>query len=272
MKFQARYSAMLCMVCRETAQRECRNQTKTTEPKLIPSLVEQAHTARISMLGQLSAALAHELNQPLNAILNNAQAAQRFLRRNPANLADLTNILDDIVKNTLRAGDIVHHLRALVKKQEAVRQAQDINTIIHEAAQMLRCELIGQQVSLHLNLADTLPPVWGDAVQLLQVTLNLLTNGIEALAPLEKSRRHIEVSTACVEASHIEVSVADTGQGLDPAQLDLIFSPFNTSKPDGLGMGLAICCAIVDNHGGRLWATNKPDGGACFHFTLPIRK
>lgn len=220
----------------------------------------------------LSAALAHELNQPLNAILNNAQAAQRFLRRDPPDLADLPDILEDIVSNTLRAGQVVGHLRALVKKQETQRQPQDINTLIRQAQQILRCELIGQHVTLDLKLADELPPVFGDPVQLLQVALNLLTNSIEALAPQELPRRHMAVSTALVDANHLEVSVADTGLGLDPTQLDTIFSPFHTSKPDGLGMGLSICRAIVDNHGGRLWATNNPDGGACFHFTLPIRK
>jgi C4-dicarboxylate-specific signal transduction histidine kinase len=235
-------------------------------------LLEQAHLARVAILGQLSVALAHELNQPLNAILNNAQAAQRFLRRDPQDLADLPDILEDIVKNTLRAGKVVRHLRALVKKQEAVRQAQDINVVVREAAQILRCELIGQHVTLNLNLADKLPPVWGDPVQLLQVALNLLTNGVEALAPLEKLRRHMRVSTARFDAGHIEITVADTGLGLDPVQMKSIFSPFNTSKPDGLGMGLAICRAIVDDHGGRLWATHNPGGGACFHFTLPILK
>ena len=233
------------------------------------NLAEQAHLARVAILGRLSAALAHELNQPLNAILNNAQAAQRFLLRDPGDVAVIEEVLEDIVRNALRASELVSHLRSLMKKRESVRRVQDVNVLIREAAQLLRCALTGTQVSLSLNLADPLPSVSCDPVQLLQVALNLVTNGIEALAP-QQTRRHIVVSTACSGAAHIEIAVADTGPGLDPAELESIFSPFHTSKPDGLGLGLSICRAIVEDHGGRLWATNNSGGGACFHVILPI--
>lgn len=229
-----------------------------------------AHMARLNTLGELSSMLAHELNQPLAAILGNAQAGQRFLAQTPPDLGELRAILDDIVEDDRRAGEVVHRLRGLCKKEQAPRQKLDINALIVGVAKILRSDLIAKQMSLKLDLAEGLPEVSGDPVQLQQVLLNLMLNGMDAMLASPHCAHYLEVSTLRAGPDGIEVAVRDHGPGIPPDRLEQVFEPFVTSKPDGLGMGLAIGRSIILAHGGQLWASNHPEGGAVFHFALPI--
>jgi len=230
---------------------------------------ELAHMMRVVTLGELSTAFAHELNQPLTAILSNAQAAQRFLAHGRLEVGDLNAILADIVAAAQRASEVIGQVRAMLKKGEVQRQPLDINAIIREVSKLIHSDLITRQVSLVMTLDTTLPGVTGDSIQLQQVILNLLLNGAEAMLASASRPRQLEVRTTRPDAATIEVSVHDTGVGIDPQQVEHIFEPFVTTKPHGLGMGLAISRSIIAAHGGRLWAENHPEGGATFRFTLP---
>lgn len=229
-----------------------------------------AHMARVSALGGLSAALAHELNQPLTSILCNAQAGQRLLAQALPDWKELHAILADIAADGLRAGTVVSRLRGLFKKEEAAQQALNINALVEEVTQLLRSDLIIKQVSLLLHLGADLPKTMGDPVQLRQVLLNLIMNGAEAMAASAACPRQLQIGTSLHDAYSLEVTVRDSGPGIEPQMLEQIFEPFITGKPQGLGMGLAISRTIVAAHGGRLWAENAPEGGAVLRFTLPI--
>jgi len=228
------------------------------------------HMARVSTLGDLSAALAHELNQPLTAILCNAQAAQRFLTQTQPDLEELRAILVDIVADDQRASSVVSCLRALFKKEESTQQVLDINALVEEVTLLLRSELIGKQIFLCINLSAELPNTKGDPVQIRQVLLNLIMNGIEAMASSAPALLQLRISTSQFDTDSLEISVCDSGPGISPQILEQIFEPFVTDKAHGLGMGLAISRAIVAAHGGRLWADNTPASGAALRFTLPI--
>lgn len=231
-----------------------------------------AHMARVSTLGELSAALAHELNQPLTATLCNALAGQRFLAQTQPNLEELGAILSDIEKDSQRAGAVVSRLIVLFKKEENVRQSLNINAIIAEVTQLLRSKFIENQILLLLNLGEDLPKIMGDPVQILQVLLNLIMNATEAMALSAGLRRQLQIRTGLFDAGNLEVVVHDTGPGIAPQMLKQIFEPFVSDKPHGLGMGLAISRTIVNSHDGRLWADTPPDGGAVLRFTLPVLK
>lgn len=229
-----------------------------------------AHMARVAVLGELSAALSHELSQPLTAILCNAQAGQRFLAQTPPDLEELRTILVDIVADNQRAGTIVSGLRALFKKEEAVQQVLNINALVEDVTQLLRSELIVKRVSLLLHLTADLPTTKGDPVQVRQVLLNLIMNSAEAMAALSTGPRQLRIHTNLYDTGNLEVIVHDTGPGIMPQMMEQIFEPFVTNKAHGLGMGLPISRTIVTAHGGRLWADSSPERGAILHFTLPI--
>lgn len=218
---------------------------------------------------EFSAALFHELNQPLAAILYGAEAARRLLAQTPPKLEELPRILEDIAACDQRAVDILRSLRGLFIERENDFTAADINAIIVEVAGALRDPLAHGKIRLTLNLVGHLPAVAADPVQLRQVLRNLLINAIEALSSQPPGARSIEVRTRRREAAAIEVAVRDTGAGIDPIQFERVFDPFFTTKPHGLGVGLALCRQIVVSHRGRLWADNHPAGGAVFQFTLP---
>ena len=220
------------------------------------------------MLGELSGSLAHELNQPLAAILSNAQAAQRFLARNPGDLSEVNAILQDIVDDDKRAGEVIRRLRALLRKEEIEHQPVDVNEIVLEVLRLMRSDLVNRNVSVSVQLAPALPAITGDRVQLQQVLLNLVINGCDALDTLHARDRRLALRTALVEGQ-IEVSVTDSGKGIAAEELERVFEPFVSTKPDGMGLGLAVCRTIVTAHAGRIWATRNADTGTTFRFTVP---
>jgi signal transduction histidine kinase len=225
-----------------------------------------AHQSRVVMLGELSGALAHELSQPLTAILSNAQAALRLLPADPVDLDELRNIVTDIVADDIRAGRVISRLRALLKNDPAQHLPLDVNEVALDALRLMRIDLLNRNVPVITQLGAGLPLVEGDRVQLQQVLLNLLINGREAMdgAP----DRTLTLRTVALTDGGVEVSVTDRGSGIPPENLERIFEPFVSAKPEGLGLGLAICRTIVTAHHGRLWATNNADRGASLHFTL----
>jgi len=229
---------------------------------------ELAHLSRVAMLGELSGSLAHELNQPLTAILSNAQAAQRFLAQSPPRVDKLAEILTDIVKSDHRAGAVIQRLRTLLRKEEAQRHSLDLNEVVEESLRLMRSDLLNRQIVVSSELAHALPAVSGDRTQLQQVLLNLVINGCDAMDGHRVDNR-LTIQTKRNANGNVEVSVADKGAGISSAELERIFEPFVTTKPHGLGLGLAICRSIVEAHGGRLWATNNADRGATLHCELP---
>jgi C4-dicarboxylate-specific signal transduction histidine kinase len=231
-----------------------------------------AHVGRLSTMGELTASLAHELNQPLTAILSNAQAAQRLLTSDRDDLAEIGEILSDIVKDDKRAGEVIHRLRGFLKKSNAELAALDIGELIGQMARLVSSDAIIRNVAIRLDLAPGLPPVCGDRVQLQQVILNLLMNGLDAMRESGEGERALVLRTESGGPASVVVAVEDSGVGVDEADLDHVFHAFYTTKPDGLGMGLAIARSIVEAHGGHLEVRNNPGCGATFSFTLPVIK
>jgi C4-dicarboxylate-specific signal transduction histidine kinase len=231
---------------------------------------ELTHIGRVSAMGELTASLAHELNQPLSAILSNAETAQGLLAADVIDLGAMREILDDIVADDKRAAAVIHRLRILLKKGEPEFVPLDVNEIVGEVAWLVKRDVLIRNVSMSLELAPDLPSVLGDRVQLQQVVLNLVLNGLEALRPPPADARTLVIRTARDDAASVTVAVQDSGIGIDEADTDRIFQPLYTTKSDGLGMGLAIARTIVDAHGGRLVAANNEQGGATVHFTLPV--
>jgi PAS domain S-box-containing protein len=230
-----------------------------------------AHLSRVAMLGELSGSLAHELNQPLTAILSNAQAAQRFLAQSPPRIDKLAEILTDIVKSDHRAEAVIQRLRSLLRKEESQRHPLGINEVVEESMHLMRSDLLSRQVELETDLAESLPAVSGDRNQLQQVLLNFVINGCDAMDGQEADRRLV-VRTRTTVDGNVEVSVVDRGAGIPLVNLERIFEPFVTTKSNGMGLGLAICRSIVEAHGGRLWATNNADCGATLHCELPAKR
>lgn len=229
-----------------------------------------AHIGRVSALGELTASLAHELNQPLTAILSNAQAAQRLLTADSVDLAEMREILNDIVADDKRAGEVIGRLRFLLKKGALEHVPLDLNEVVREVARLVRNDAIIRNVSMSLELGSGLPPVRGDRVQLQQVVLNLVLNGLEAMREPLAGERTLVIRTSREGEAAIAIAVQDSGTGIDDTDGDRMFQPLYTTKSEGLGMGLAIARTIVNAHGGRLVATNNTAGGATFHFTLPV--
>ena len=242
---------------------------KRAESELAAQRNELAHLARVAMLGELSGSLAHELNQPLTAILANAQAAQRFLARSDVDLDEVREILQDIVSDDKRAGEVISGLRLLLKKGPTVQQSVDMNQTVNEVLRLVRSDLLNTGVIVNTDLTTGLPPVHADRVQLQQVLINLIVNACEAMSSVADTGRQLIVRTAMTVNGEIGVSVSDMGPGISPQNLTRLFDPFFTTKQHGLGLGLAVCRTIMDAQGGKLWADNNTTRGATFHFTLP---
>lgn len=233
-------------------------------------LSEVTHLARVSTMGELTAALAHELNQPLAAILSNAQAAQRFLHRENPDLDELREICNDIVVDDKRAGDLMRRIRRLSKRGESKFEQLNINNVIEDACKLMSNDLAIKHIRLHTDLAPNLPALQGDPVQLLQVMLNLVINACHAMQDVDTHERLLTLTTQALDNTSIKITVTDTGHGIDVELQEKIFQPFYTTRDEGMGMGLAINRRIVESHGGRMWVENNPDRGATFYLTLPV--
>jgi two-component system sensor kinase FixL len=231
---------------------------------------EIAHVGRVSMMGQLASALAHEINQPLGAILRNAEAAELFMQSKTPDLEEVRAILADIRTDDQRAGSVIDRMRALLRRHVLDTQLLDLAELVGSVTQLARPDAAIRHVELKVNLPANLPPVRGDRVHLQQVLLNLILNGMDAMDEASQENRRVTVNARVDNARTVEIAVSDTGPGIALEKLAQIFDPFFTTKPTGMGMGLAISRTIVESHGGRLWGENNGDaGGATFRFTLP---
>jgi PAS domain S-box-containing protein len=245
---------------------------KAAEAEAQRSQQELAHAGRVSMLGTLAGSLAHELNQPLTAIVSNAQAVQRLMNADRRDDKEMSDALQDIAEQGQRAGDVIAGMRAMLKKDPGEMAAQDLNRLVMEVLEMVRSDLVIRRVMPVLRLDPLLPPVRGHGVQLLQVLLNLVMNASEAMTDTrDAGSRQLTIGSRRATADEVEVSVADDGPGFPEEMLRHEFEPFHTTKPNGLGLGLAICRSIIATHGGRLVATNNGNKGATVKFTLPVR-
>ncbi len=235
--------------------------------------VEQslAHLTRVAIVGQLSGALAHELSQPLTAILSNAQAAQRVLAKDGFDLREVREILQDIVDDDKRAGEVIQGVRTLLRRGETQLEQVDLRQLIRETLTIARGDLVVRHVEVVCRFVDDLPVVRVNRVQIQQVLLNLILNAAEAMASNEMHDRRIDIMAVRRDAS-LRISVSDCGTGIAHDQLERIFEPFYSTRDEGLGLGLAICRSIVVAHRGRLWATSDGGCGSTFHFTLPSER
>jgi PAS domain S-box-containing protein len=242
---------------------------KRAEEALARATSDLAHVTRVTTIGQLAASIAHEVNQPLAAIVANAAACELWLAAPPTETVRVRKALKSIVADGQRASAVIGRIRSLMSPQPPQREGVDINEPIREVVALAQQELRRNGVALRTVLAGDLPRVHGDKVQLQQVLLNLLLNGIEAMSGAADGPRELVVGSARDGASGVRVTVRDTGVGLDGASTDRLFDPFYTTKPSGMGMGLAISRSIIESHGGRIWVTSNTPRGAVFEFTLP---
>jgi PAS domain S-box-containing protein len=233
---------------------------------------ELAHVGRLSTMGQLASSLAHELNQPLTAILSNAQAGSRFLAAVPPDLAEVRGALEDAAQDAKRAGEVIRQLRALVRRDEPVMAPLELNRVIVDVVRMLHSDMLIRKVQVSLELDPGLSVVNGDNIQLQQLLLNLVLNAFDAMKDAPEDRRTVILRTRQLDADSIRAEVSDLGTGISPDRLVNLFEPFRSSKRDGLGLGLSISHSIVEAHRGRLWAENNSDRGATFYFTLPVQE
>jgi C4-dicarboxylate-specific signal transduction histidine kinase len=241
---------------------------KRAEETLRRSQAHLAHVTRVLTMGEMASSIAHEINQPLSAIVNNGSACLRWLAGDSPNLDEAREAARRIVRDGNRAGEVMTRIRAFLRKTDTGKTRLDINTIIEEVLMLIQDEAVSRGVGVHVDLAENNPPVLGDRVQLQQVILNLVMNGIEATAPVTHSPREVWISSRPHESDKVLVTVQDSGVGIEDQSLEKIFDAFYTTKSQGMGMGLAISRSIVEDHGGQLSATSNNGSGATFQFTL----
>jgi len=258
----------------EEALQEARDQLEIKVSERTAALMQtQADLARLSRalsMGELTASIAHEISQPLTAVVTNGDACLQWLSANPPNLEKARQSTEKIVQDGTRAGAVVARIRALFKKEEPVKDWVNVNETIQELVEFLRHEASSRQVSIGTQLIPALPLVNVDRVQLQQVVLNLVMNAMDALAGARGKESEIVIRSTTRGENEILVSVEDCGPGLNPDTTDKIFDPFFTTKPQGIGVGLSISRSIIESHEGRLWSSPNPNGGAIFQFTLPM--
>jgi two-component system sensor kinase FixL len=245
------------------------SERKRIELELARQRNELAHLSRVTMLGELSGSLAHELNQPLASILSNAQAAQRFMAQDEPDLAELRDILEDIVAEDRRAGEIIYRLRALLRKEAVEYKPLDVNELISDSLRLIRSDLINQGVVCSAEYLSVPAMVKGDRIQLQQVLINLIVNACDAMSDIPRPDRRL-VFRARAGDKVCLVDIIDRGVGVPADRLESIFDAFYTSKAKGMGLGLAVCRTIMDAHAGRLWASNNTDRGITMHLELPV--
>ena len=242
---------------------------KRAEEALCEAQAELAHVTRMMTMGELMASIAHEVNQPLAGVTTNGSACLRWLARDPPHLEEARACLRRIIRDGHRAAEVIARIRALVKKSAPAKAPLDLSDTIHEVLAMISPEARQHRVSVRTDLAAGLPPVRGDRLQVQQVLLNLVMNGIDAMQTVTDRPRELLIRSQPHESDTVLVTVQDTGIGLDPQSIARLFEPFYTTKPEGMGLGLSISRSIIEAHGGRLWAAAHNDYGATFHFTLP---
>jgi signal transduction histidine kinase len=220
------------------------------------------------MMGQLAAALAHELNQPLHAILRNAEAAEIFLESDQPDLEELRAIVSDIRKDDERAGNVIDRLRSLLKRRNIESVPAEVDALLNDVVALTRSDAAARQVALEVEVAPGLPMVKVDRVHVQQVLLNLMLNAMDAMNGISAGPKRVSLRAAENGKGLVEIAVKDTGHGIEKEKLAHLFEPFFTTKTHGMGVGLAISRTIVEAHGGTIWAENNPDGGATFRFTL----
>jgi PAS domain S-box-containing protein len=241
------------------------------EADLRTAQAELAHVTRVTTMGELAASIAHEVSQPIAGVVINANACIRWLSRSkedPAALAEAHDALHRIIRDGTRAGDVITRIRALFKRTETAKEPLEINAVFEEVIVLSRIEMERRNVVLRTEMAPDLPRVLGDRVQLQQVMINLILNGIEAMSAVEDRPRELVIGTQLHERAQVLATVRDCGVGFDPERIDQLFAAFQTTKSGGLGMGLSISRTIVEDHGGQIWATPNEDAGATFLFTL----
>jgi len=248
---------------------EDRKRAEEERERLRQLEADLAHINRVNMLGELAASVAHEVNQPLAGVVSNASAGLRWLAGETPNVEEAREGLHRIVRDGKRAGEIIARIRALTKRAATPREKLDLNETIKEVLALVGDEAKRKSVIIRTRFAEDLSPVSGDRVQLQQVMLNLVMNGIDAMSSVGDRARELVITTQNLDADRVQASVEDSGIGIDPEKLDKIFDSFYTTKPSGMGMGLSISRSILEAHGGRLWATGKEGAGTIFHFTLP---
>jgi PAS domain S-box-containing protein len=244
-------------------------QRRRSEQELQELRDELAHVDRVTLLGQLASALAHELSQPLGAILRNAEAAEMFLDMEHLDREELKAILADIRKDDQRAGQVIDRMRSMMKRRVVELQTLEVGTLVEEVVALVRADAVSRRVFVRTHLVNDLPAIRGDRVQLQQVLLNLLINGMDAVAGQPENERRVTVRVQREGVGLVEIIVSDTGHGIPLEKVTKIFDPFYTTKAQGMGVGLAICRTIIEAHGGHIWAENNTNQGAAFRFSLP---
>ena len=248
---------------------EDRKRAEEERERLRQVEADLAHINRVSMMGELTTSIAHEVNQPLSGVVSNASASLRWLAREVPNVEEVREGLHRIVRDGKRAGEVIARIRALTRRAQMPREKLDLNETIREVLALVGDEAKRRSVIIRTRFAEDLSPVSGDRVQLQQVVLNLVMNGIEAMSSVEDRSRELIITTRNVDADRVQASVEDSGIGIDPQKLDKIFDSFYTTKPGGMGMGLSISRSILQAHGGRLWAAANDGPGTAFHFAIP---
>jgi signal transduction histidine kinase len=247
-----------------------RTRRRRAELELQRNREQLAHVTRLSTAGELTASIAHELNQPLGAILSNAEAAEMFLNAKPPAMDEVRDILADIRKDDQRASEVIRRMRSLLRKQEMAPKSIEINEAVEEVLNMLSSDAVSRKVAIKFERTANLPRVWCDSVHLQQVVLNLVLNGMEAMADLPEEKSQVVVRTGPGTNGTVKVAVADSGPGIPADRLPKVFEPFFTTKKEGMGMGLSIARTIVEAHRGQIWAENNSGAGATFYFTVPV--
>ncbi|WP_177228178.1 PAS domain-containing sensor histidine kinase [Hyphomicrobium facile] len=243
--------------------------TRRAQTALQSAQADLAHAARVATLGEISASIAHEVNQPLGAIVTLGQASQRWLQRQTPDVDEALSGLASIVSEANRAAEVIHRIRQFAKKAEPAAAKLDINELVQDVVRLVRHEALTHQVSLRTSWGDGLPAVIGDRIQLQQVVVNLMMNGLQAMAKVKDRPRVLSIQTLCPETGNVLVSVQDTGPGIGSKPSEELFAAFYTTKANGMGMGLSICRSIIEAHGGRIWANSNAGPGMTFQFIVP---
>jgi C4-dicarboxylate-specific signal transduction histidine kinase len=251
-----------------TERKQAEEELHQKEVSLREAQTELAHISRVTTMGELTASIAHEVNQPLVGVVTNASASLRLLDRKSPDLVETKEAIRAIIRDGNRAADVISRMRALFKKARPAKEQLNINEAIEEVVILTRGEARRNKVAIRMDLAANLPLIMADRVQVQQVVMNLILNGIEAMRAVEDRERELVIRTLRSDGDRVLVAVRDSGIGFDPGNVERIFDAFHTTKPGGMGMGLSISRSIVENHGGRLWATPNDGPGATFQFTL----